>query len=470
MITYRTVDVDGLWSKMDSRRLDPGRLIFRSRLRNIIDRFQSDHIEVIMGPRQSGKTTLLMMLIHELTARGIDPRQIYYVNLDTIGDMEQLRNPLLFIKQIDDLRASGERVYVFLDEVQRLESPGRFLKGVYDLNKNIKFFVTGSSSLEVRSKVKEFLTGRKRETYLFPLSFKEYVNNEGKIPPGIHSLKLEESSIEHWRQNETLYGQYLAKKLEEIALYGGYPAVLTAKNHQDRMEELDEIYQSYVKKDVIDFLKVEKPDVFNNLVKVLANQVGNLVNKSEISSLLGSNAVTIAKYLSILEETYIAGYLPPFIGARRNEVKSTHKCFFLDNGLRNYCVRQFGALATRADKGALIENTVFTELVKDNALRGEELFFWRSKAGAEVDFVLQVKGEAIPIEIKSGSARPGLLSRSFNSFLEGYLPGTAVFLNKDLFHVEPVKQTLVYYVPVHWFLLFGPGLIFGEGEGPGWPG
>lgn len=460
-VRFRTLDVEGLWSKIDSREMDPMGLVPRDGIKRIIERFETDHVEIIIGPRQSGKTTLLMMLILELTERGIAPGQVYYLNLDTIGEVEQFKNPMLLVRQIDQVGRGDERVYLFLDEVQRLESPGKFLKGVYDLAKNIKIFATGSSSLEIKSKIKEFLTGRKRETHLFSISFKEFIRFENKIPVRLNETKFEEASVMQWKQNETLYGRYLLGAMEEMAVYGGYPAVLIAGEQGARIEELNEIYQSYVKKDIVAFLQVGKSGVFNNLVKVLASQVGNLVNKSEICSLLGSNTVTVTKYMNFLEETYVAGYLPPFVSSRRNEVKSAHKCFFMDNGLRNFAVRQFNGLDNRMDKGALVENLIFTELVKENALLNEELFFWRSKGGAEIDFVLSVpgKGGVIPVEVKAGPGRPGLLSKSFHAFLDYFSPGRAIFLNRDLFHIEKVKGTDVYYIPNHWFLLFGLDII-----------
>jgi predicted AAA+ superfamily ATPase len=459
MITYRTLDIDGLWNKLDSYDLDPLKLVPRIQLQKITRRFTTDHVELITGPRQSGKTTLLMMLISELNKQGIPPQKIFYINLDTIDHMEQFQNPMLLVNRIDYFRENGERVYLFLDEAQRLEAPGKFIKGLYDLKKKIKVFASGSSTLELRSKIKEFLTGRKRETHLYPLSFKEFIRRENKIPPALFELKLDHASTAHWQQKEKLFGPYLTRIMEDMLIYGGYPAVLTTSDLEKRKEELEELYFSYVKKDIVDFLKVERTDVFNHLVKVLASQVGNLVNKSEICSLLGSNAVTITKYMSILQETYIAAYLPPFVSSRRNEIKSSHKCFFLDNGLRNFALRQFNPLTHRADKGALIENLVFTEFVKDNALLKEELFFWRTKSGAEVDFVLQGKNGFVPIEIKAGTARPGLLSRSFHAYLDHFSPAAAVFLNKDLFHIEKIKQTNVYYVPTHWLLLSGLELI-----------
>ncbi len=209
-------------------------------------------------------------------------------------------------------------------------------------------------------------------------------------------------------------------------------------------------------------MKVEKPQTFNHLVKVLAAQVGNLLNKAEICSLLGSNAVTVTKYMNILDDTFIVSYLPPYVSNRRNEIRSAHKCFFTDNGLRNYAVRYFNTLDGRPDKGALIENLIFTELEKNLALIMEELFFWRTKTGAEVDFVLNRGEGEIPIEIKAGAARPGVLSKSFHAFLNRFSPRRAVYLNKDLFHIEKVKETTVYYLPSHWFLLYGTSFL-GEG-------
>jgi uncharacterized protein len=403
-----------------------------------------------------------MMLIQELAHQGVSPKHIFYINLDTIIQSEQFKNPTLLVSQIEQHCPGGQRAYLFIDEVQRLENPGQFLKGVYDLGKNIKIYATGSSSIEIQSKIKEFLTGRKRETHIFPLSYKELIHHEEIIPADLNSIKLSDSSgspITGWQNHENLYGRYLRRKLEEMAVYGGYPAILTTEDREERLEELGEIYQSYIKKDIIEFLLVGKVDVFNHLVKVLSSQVGNLVNKSEICSLLGSNSVTLTKYMEILKETYITGYLPPYVSNRRNEVKSAHKSFFIDNGLRNYAIRQFGAFENRQDRGQLIENLVFSELVKDDGIYKQELFFWRTKGGAEMDFILHGNEGIIPVEIKSGPAKPGSLSRSFHSFLERFSPASAVFLNRDLFHIEKIKNTTVYYIPIHWFLLYGPGII-----------
>ena len=310
-------------------------------------------------------------MIHPLTAiraRIINlfplPEQIFYLNLDTTIILSQFENPSIFVEKLTAHRKDNERVYLIIDEVQRLKTPGIFLKGIYDLEKNIKIFVSGSSSLEIRSKIKEFLTGRKRETHLLPLSFSEIVADEKKLPDTLQGITLSEDTIDQWRRNDSIYGAYLSRKIAETAIYGGYPAVYLSENDEERREVLSEIYNSYVRKDVIDLMNIEKVDIFMKLVQALSSQVGNLINKSEICSLIGSNAVTITKFINILKGTYITWYLPQYVSAIRNEIISAHKCFFVDNGLRNFSVRQFSSLSNRPDKRVLLENLVFTEILK----------------------------------------------------------------------------------------------------------
>jgi predicted AAA+ superfamily ATPase len=454
MITYKTLDMDGLWNKSESREFDAANKVCRHDINPITKRFDKDLIEMIIGPRQSGKTTLLFLLINRLLSDGIMPEQIFYLNLDTTIVLSQFDNPSIFLEKLIAQRKDNMRVYLILDEVQRLKTPGKFLKGIYDLKKNIKIFVSGSSSLEIRSKVKEFLTGRKRETHLLPLSFAEIIANEKQLTDTLQGVTLSRGTIDQWRRNESIFGAYLSRKMAEMSIYGGYPAVYLSENDEERREVLAEIYNSYIRKDVIDLMNIEKADIFIKLVQTLSSQVGNLINKSEICSLIGSNAVTITKFINILKETYITWYLPPHVSTKRNEIKSAHKCFFVDNGLRNFSLKLFTSLSNRPDKGAVLENLVFTELLKKKSI-SDALYFWRTKAGAEIDFVFQRNDNIIPIEIKSGSAIPGRYSRSFHSFLNRFSPEMAIYLNKDIFKIDKVGNTKVFSIPIHWFLLFG---------------
>ena len=128
MITYKTLDIDGLWNKSESREFDVANKVFRRDIGPITGRFDKDLIEMIIGPRQSGKTTLLFLLISRLLSAGILPEQVFYLNLDTTIVLSQFENPSLFVEKLTARRKDNERVYLFMDEAQRLKTPGKFFK------------------------------------------------------------------------------------------------------------------------------------------------------------------------------------------------------------------------------------------------------------------------------------------------------------------------------------------------------
>jgi len=458
-IYFRTLDLNGFWNREEILDFNIKSIIPRFKIRKILSRLKEKNIEIITGPRQTGKTTLLYLIMTELLREKRNHKRLFYVNLDTIVNYELFENPYLFYENIKRSFAGDKGInYLFIDEVQRLRNPGQFLKGIYDLKKNIKIIVTGSSSLEIKSKMKEFLTGRKRETILLPVSFSEYIDSGRKIPQDLKSLKINNRTLSLWADNELLYGKYLSDKLEYMQLYGGYPAVLTKKNYEQRIEELSEIFNSYIKKDVVEFLKIERIDIYDKLIKAAATQIGNMMNFSELCSLVQGNLITVTKYLSILEKTFITYYLRPFTSKRRNEVKHATKCYFIDTGLRNFAIRQFNKTDARMDSGALLENILLSENLKKQEL-DEEIFYWRTKAGAEIDCVIKKQGRIIPMEIKSGKIKIGALTKSFRSFINSFSPEKAVFINKDKFGIIKIHKTRVYYIPAKWFLLYGFNLI-----------
>ena len=457
MIRYRTLSVRQLWDKTEEGGFNRDEFIKRDIIAKLKKNLGTKNVEVIYGPRQSGKTTLLMFLIDHLNTIGIKEDRIWYVNLDLISDYTLFEKPGNFLYLYDKMKVEGE-VYLFIDEIQRLESPGLFLKGLYDSRRNIKVFVSGSASFEIKAKVKEFLTGRKRLHLVLPLSFREIVNAKGVIPTGLYRQKITGSSTDDWVKADEVYRKYLEEELENVTIYGLYPAVVALAETESKLEELAEIYNSYLKKDVFDYFNVDRPEVFNNLVKVLANQVGNMINVSELCRLLSGARSTIERYLGILKDTFIVSPVKTFTSNKRSEVKYASKIFFLDLGLRNLALKNFSPLAARPDAGSVSENMVFSELQKNRGLL-DDIYYWRTKSKAEVDFIYSRGEQIIPIEVKTGSAIVGTLTRSFHSFLDTYKPQQAIFLNKDKFAHLKVGQTHVHYIPLHWFLLGGIDMI-----------
>ncbi|KKU37670.1 MAG: ATPase, partial [Candidatus Amesbacteria bacterium GW2011_GWB1_47_26] len=243
---------------------------------------------MVLGPRQSGKTTILEKLREELREQG---KPTVFLNLDIIEDRQWFSSQHALIELVERRVGQG-RAYVFIDEVSRLENAGVFLKGLYDMKSGHKFVVTGSGSLELKSNIIEPLTGRKQTFYCYPLSFTEFV---------VYKLGLEAADFdeEYARVTRELITQPLKRQrlVDEYVNFGGYPRVVLAQTEEEKNRILREVYLSYLEKDIGLLLRVEKEQAFENLVKILASQTGNLINRAELSATLGVSEKTIERYL-----------------------------------------------------------------------------------------------------------------------------------------------------------------------------
>jgi len=280
---------------------------------------KSPEISLILGPRQAGKTTLMLKLAEELRAKG---QPTAYFNLDVIEDRLYFESQHTLLDRIEKM-VGQKKAVVFLDEIQRLNNAGLFLKGLFDLNSPYKFVVSGSGSLELKANIIEPMTGRKKIFYCQPLSFTEFAAYKIGAEFGEVPTSLAVNSFERQRL------------IKEYFTYGGYPRVVLAQTHEEKIALLSEIYQSYLEKDVQLLLGVEKETAFQALVKILANQVGNLVNKSELSHTLGLTEKTLEKYLFLLEKTFIISLVRPFFRNVRKEIRKSPKVYFFDLGVLN---------------------------------------------------------------------------------------------------------------------------------------
>jgi predicted AAA+ superfamily ATPase len=287
---------------------------------------------------------------------------------------------------------------LFIDEVQRLESPGLLLKIIADLQLPIKMLASGSSQLEIKSKIQEHLTGRKIESVILPLSCREI------------------DFAQNWRS---------------LLLYGSYPQVYLTENKPVFLQEL---FNSYVQKDIIEFLHVGKPEVVLQLLALLAHSCGQLLNFQQLAVDCRVNVETIRRYMDIFEKTYVIKTIKPYVGNKRTELTSNPICYFIDNGFRNQALNNFAAIENRTDNGLLVQNLVFQEIYKyqQQERKNWQIHYWRTKAGAEVDFVIQTGFDTIiPIEVKFRNSTGLTLSRGFRSFLDAYQPAQGFVITKN---------------------------------------
>lgn len=411
-------------------------LVLREIFPQIKKHLRDKEITVITGARQTGKTTLLLQLKDYLIKdKKISSRKIKIFNLDLITDLTLFRDQADFIKYLkDELRINGN-LYIFIDEVQRLENPGVFLKGIYDLMLPVKFVVTGSSSLEVKAKISESLAGRKRIFSLYPFSFCEFLSFKNNA---LYRLISKPKAISFYHRRE------IFDYLYDFIIYGSYPRVALEDNKEEKMRFLEEIYSSYIERDIIGFMKVKNQFAYTKLVTLLAGQIGQLINLHEISSTIRLNHRTLDNYLYLLENTYVLVRLRPYFTNLRKELTKMPKVYFIDTGLRNFALKNFVAFEDNRDKGSLLENFCFSSLVK---IWKGSIYFWRTKEKTEVDFLVKdMYGNIIPIEVKAQRLAKPVISRGFQSFLKKYQVKKGYIVNLDLKSKVKLNDTIIEFI------------------------
>jgi hypothetical protein len=302
---------------------------------------------------------------------------------------------------------------IFIDEIQHLEEAGLFVKGLIAARLNLPIFITGSSAFHLMSKTRESLAGRATRQRLLPFSMSELMG---------HAHPANPMAARHTGD------QIVAHQL----IYGSYPAVYLAKNPDEKNMLLNDLVEALILKDVSDLFRIKRVDAFRKLLTLLAGQIGQMMNFSELASICQVDVGTIRSYVEILEESHVVKIVPPFAGGKRREIIGAPKVFFLDNGIRNQLLNNFSpALDLRTDRGQLLENWVFTEIYKSAPLPAV-IKFWRSKAGAEVDFIIEHAGKSYGLEVKYTLLKQSKLSRSVRSFLDVYQPEKFALLNSSL--------------------------------------
>ncbi len=405
-------------------------------------------ILAIKGPRQSGKTTILGMLRDWLIIeKKVSENNIFLV---TFEDRELLNQFMLDTKEfIKRYIPEKEQFYLFIDEAQYCKDLGQKLKYIYDTYKNIKLVITGSSSLELTSSTGAFLVGRMFSFELLPLSFKEFLSFKNPSLAKIYGEKKEEimnfiSRNKLIAENKGIFKEELLNYLDEYLTFGGYPEVVKANNDEEKRVILKNLYNTYVEKDILLYLQITDEIKFSKLVSVLSSINGGLISYDKLASECNSYFKEIIQLLDILQQTFIIRLLRPYHKNLVTELRKNPKLYFYDFGLRNYAVNNFSGIQLREDTGRSIENFIFNELSEIS----NKINFWRTTNKAEVDFVVEISEELIPIESKFESMKKPKITRSFHSFINSYKPKKAIVLTKDFQGVKKIENTTVLFIPV----------------------
>lgn len=366
----------------------------------------TNDIIVLHGARQVGKTSILNYLKNLLdeqneTTHYIDLEDSRYVRILDTGVDEFIK----YLKEesfvLDENSLKDKKVYIFIDEIQYLANPSSFLKLIADHHQQIKLIVSGSSSFDIKSKFKDSLVGRTVDFNIFNLSFEEFL------------------LFKNYRfQKENIYTEKKTKELislfEEYILFGGYPKIVLTDDVEKKGKYIQQIIDTYIKKDIRDLAKVENVGKFNHLLEILASQSGQLLNVVEVANTIKLSKLTVERYLFLLEQTYIVRLVRPYKGNIRSELSKTPKVFFYDTGLMQMLwLKEL----PKQILGQVFETGIFAELIKKYGI--EKIFYWRTTDKKEIDFIVKKAMAVTAIEAKLNFAR--FQSSAMNFFLEKYM-------------------------------------------------
>ena len=412
--------------------------MIKRKLENILfEHLKKKEISLITGARQVGKTTLMMLLKSKLDTKG---KKTLYLNLDIESDRVHLSSQDSLLNKIR-LEYGENKVYVFIDEIQRKENAGLFLKGIADMNLPHKFILSGSGSIELKEKIHESLAGRKRVFILEPVSFYEFVNykTENKYETKLLDFfKIEKNKVD--------------ELLNEYLLYGGYPAVVTEMQSIEKFKIMEEIFNSYIAKDISFLLKVEKVDVYSYLIRLLASQTGKILNYSNLSSAARISFPSLKKYLWYSEKTYITKFVSPFFKNFKKELTKSPVVYFTDIGLLNYSTGNFGNVRINNLNGYRFQNFVYNILDELSRDKSWNLNYWRTSDGAEVDFIINKYNSVIPIEVKYSKLKKPVFTKGLRSFINKYNPLKAYIINLNFNEVQTLNNTQLIFLPYHKLL------------------
>lgn len=329
-------------------------------------------VTIIYGARRVGKTTIIEKYLEKNNTE-----KTSYLSGENFIEKTQFEK--LSYEQLNNTYSEND--ILFIDEAQNIQNVGAQCKILIDNIPTIKIILTGSSAIDLLNRTGEPLVGRSYTYELYPSSVHE----------------LQHSGVDF----------HLNRNVENLILFGGYPEVFQLNNVKDKRDYLNEIVSSYLFKDVLNFGEIRNSKVIFDLVKLLAYQIGSTVSNNELAEQLMIDVKTVQKYLDILEKCYIVKSLPSYHLNLRNALKKKKKYYFNDLGVRNAIVNNFENVLDRNDKGAIVENFIFTELLKHNGYtRGfKEFFYYRNYNDAEVDFIAQKDGKIELYETKFMSTK-----------------------------------------------------------------
>ncbi len=426
------------WWLTDKISIPP--LLERDILNKIIDEIDDKRITQIIGPRRSGKTTLLYQLINYLLKNNINSKNIFYCSLDdpALGALSDsfLKDSLDFFLENT---AEDKKKFVFFDEVHSFKGWHTWLKSFFDRYENIKFVISGSSSLTLQIEANQFLRGRTLDLELHPFSFKEFVEFKG--------TKIDTIDFSYIKQAERLDISRLEKQIHpyflEYLLIGGFPEWFNVNDVKKWFEKiLNDIPKKAIYEDVANIFSIRSPKTLENIFAFICENQSKILTYEKINEVANLHRTILLNYIEYLKNSYMLIEIPKFAKTIKEQIKSRKKFLVVDQGIRNAIMKDYEIKIENA--GFVVENVVGI-----HAFHQGKLFYLRTNG--EVDFILKKDKKIIPIEVKYSNTPT--LTKTFVEFIIQNKLDYGIIVTKNVFKKEKREDKIIYFIPAWLFIL-----------------
>lgn len=407
--------------------------IQRDKLKDILPWVERKEIISIIGVRRAGKTTLLYEIIESLIKdKGIEPKSILFIKADD----ERVETEKLIDKAIDEYQKSVnpyQKFFLFIDEVQEIPDWQKTLKRIYDLNEDIKIFISGSNASVLKEDLGSMLAGRFSYFEVFPFSFPEFLRARGI------EIKNDSNMIKNKNIIRNCLNEYIEK--------GAFPEVVLEKRTEIKEELVRFYFDSIFYRDVIKRRNIRNPAKMEKLVKYFLQNISNLISFSRIAKLLELTTDSVTEYVKALEDSYLIFNINLFEFSYKKQIINPKKIYCVDSGIRNIVGFNFSA-----DIGRIYENIVFINLRK----KKKEIYYWRGKG--ECDFLIKNKKSIEAIQVCYDLNDVKTKEKEINSLLEAikrFKLKKGLIITENYEAEEKIKNKKIIFIPLWKWLLLG---------------
>jgi len=429
----------------------------REEFSDIINHLPHERILALIGPRRTGKTTLLRQLIQYLLDTNIDPTSILFLSADDPSLKLATHHFFedIFTIYFDRIKGSSMRetnTYIFIDEIHLAENWEHWLKKYYDLKYPWKFIISSSSATHLSHQSKESLLGRITEFTILPLDFKGYLHLQQNYE---HILKYYQSLLEKQPKKTTYFAvqkheQTLKQQLHAYLLRGGFPEALQQNSLQLWHDSLlSDVLQKTLYRDFIDIYHIREPSKLEEVFTFITYNTSQTFSLSSISRNLGISIEAVTNYLHYLLDAYLIGDLRLYAPTIEKQLRANKKYFIIDPGLHNAIVKR----TSLHDKnlGLLIESVVQKHLYNVAQRHHGRLFYWKTKK--ETDILVSLGDNIHAFEVKYQTTLTKGDFKGLTTCMDAHKLQEGILITKNTLEKHIIDEKTLLCIPAWLFLL-----------------